>query len=50
MTEYELDRICQSIDCDCKCERCPFFAETVTEENERGYYVEDEDCNEDEIW
>ena len=26
MTEYELDKLCQSIDCDCQCMKCPYFA------------------------
>lgn len=48
MTEYELDQICQRTACDCKCMKCPYFAQNQREElgldddDDDDYYDEDE--------
>lgn len=34
MTEYELGKICENIDCDCNCMKCPFFAKHIESETE----------------
>ena len=34
MTEYELEKICENIDCDCNCMKCPFFAKQIESETE----------------
>lgn len=43
MTEYELDQICSRVDCDCKCMKCPYFAQMITEE-----WGLNEGCDEDD--